>query len=141
VRYVKPEVSETTRTLQLTLEVPNPGRRLRVGMYATVVFEPVLVPDAVTVPSQAVLRTGTRNVVVVALGDGRFAPREVVLGREGEGYVQILEGLEAGERIVTSSQFLIDSESNLREAVRKMAAAARDEGAAEGDRMPPGHQH
>jgi Cu(I)/Ag(I) efflux system membrane fusion protein/cobalt-zinc-cadmium efflux system membrane fusion protein len=141
VRYVEPEVSETTRTLQLTLEVPNPGRRLRVGMYATVVFEPVLVPDAVTVPSQAVLRTGTRNVVVVALGDGRFAPREVVLGREGEGYVQILEGLEAGERIVTSAQFLIDSESNLREAVRKMTAAARDEGAASGDRMPPGHQH
>jgi RND family efflux transporter MFP subunit len=141
VRYVEPEVSETTRTLQLTLEVPNPGRRLRVGMYATVVFEPVLVPDAVTAPSQAVLRTGTRNVVVIALGDGRFAPRDVVLGREGEGYVQILEGLEAGERIVTSAQFLIDSESNLREAVRKMAAAARDEGAAEGDRMPPGHQH
>lgn len=128
VRYIEPEVSEKSRTVQLTLEVPNPGRRLRVGMYATVVFEPVLVEDAVTVPSQAVLRTGERNVVVVALGEGRFAPREVVLGREGEGYVQVLDGLRAGERIVTSAQFLIDSESNLREAVRKMRAAATADG-------------
>jgi RND family efflux transporter MFP subunit len=141
VRYIEPEVSEATRTIQLTLEVPNPGRKLRVGMYATVVFDPVLVSDAVTVPSQAVLRTGTRDVVVIALGNGRFAPREVVLGREGEGFVQILEGLEAGERIVTSAQFLIDSESNLREAVRKMAAAARAQGTGDGDRTPSAHRH
>ena len=134
VRYVEPEVSEATRTVQLTLEVPNPGRRLRVGMYATVVFEPVEVRDAITVPSQAVLRTGLRNVVVVALGDGRFAPREVTLGREGDGYVQVLDGLDVDETIVTSSQFLIDSESNLREAVRKMADAKRDAPAA-------GHKH
>ena len=128
VRYVEPEVSEKTRTVQLTLEVPNPRHRLRVGMYATVLFEPVEVRDAVTVPSQAVLRTGERNVVVVALGEGRFAPREVSLGREGDGYVQVLKGLEADDTIVTSAQFLIDSESNLREAVRKMASAARSEG-------------
>jgi RND family efflux transporter MFP subunit len=130
VRYVEPEVSEATRTVQLTLEVPNPKRRLRVGMYATVVFEPVAVRDALTVPSQAVLRTGERNVVVVSLGDGRFAPRDVTLGREGDGYLQVLDGLEEGDTIVTSSQFLIDSESNLREAVRKMAAAKRAEAAA-----------
>ncbi|MCU0302814.1 MAG: efflux RND transporter periplasmic adaptor subunit [Thermoanaerobaculales bacterium] len=127
VRFVEPEVSETTRTVRLTLEVPNPGRRLRVGMYATVVFEPVEVRDAVTVPSQSVLRTGERNVVVVALGDGSFAPREVTLGREGDGVVQVLDGLEAGDTIVTSAQFLIDSESNLREAILKMAAASRAE--------------
>jgi len=136
VRYVEPEVSETTRTVQLTLEVPNPRRRLRVGMYATVVFEPVEVRDAVTAPSQAVLRTGLRNIVVVALGGGRFAPREVTLGREGDGYVQVLSGLEAGDTIVTSAQFLIDSESNLSEAVRKMSAAKQ------GDTAPAaGHQH
>ncbi|HSL18633.1 MAG TPA: efflux RND transporter periplasmic adaptor subunit [Methylomirabilota bacterium] len=141
VRYVEPEVSETTRTVRLTLEVPNPGRRLRVGMYATVVFEPVQVADAVTVPSRAVLRTGTRNVVVVALGGGRFAPREVTLGREGEGYIQVLEGIEAGERIVTSAQFLIDSESNLREAIRKMAPAGRTDDADTGGDPAAGHQH
>jgi Cu(I)/Ag(I) efflux system membrane fusion protein/cobalt-zinc-cadmium efflux system membrane fusion protein len=136
VRYVEPEVSETTRTVQLTVEVPNPKRRLRVGMYTTVIFEPVEVPNAVTVPSQAVLRTGVRDLVVIALGDGRFAPREVTLGREGEGYVQVLQGIEEGETIVTSAQFLIDSESNLREAVRRMAAAKLD-----GSATTDGHRH
>ncbi len=141
VRFVEPEVSPKTRTVQLTLEVPNPGGRLRVGMYATVVFEPVVVRDAVTVPSQSVLRTGERNVVVVALGEGRFAPREVVLGPEGEGFVQVTEGLTPGDIIVTSSQFLIDSESNLREAVRKMAAAkGADRGQAEAADAA-GHRH
>jgi multidrug efflux pump subunit AcrA (membrane-fusion protein) len=106
-----------------------------------VVFEPVVVRDAVTVPSQAVLRTGERNVVVVALGEGRFAPREVVLGPEGEGFVQVTEGLTPGDIIVTSSQFLIDSESNLREAVRKMAAAkGADRGQAEAADAA-GHRH
>jgi len=125
VRYIEPEVSEKTRTIQLTLEVPNPGSRLRVGMYATVIFEPVAAKDAIAVPSQAVLRTGERNVVIIALGEGRFAPREVLLGPQGEGFVQILDGLTDGDEIVTSAQFLIDSESNLREAIQKMIAAKR----------------
>lgn len=122
VRFVEPQVTEKTRTVGLTLEMPNAGGRLRAGMYATVEFEPMIVRDAVAVPSQALIRTGDRNVVVVALGGGRFAPREVELGREGDGYVQVLSNLEAGERIVTSAQFLIDSESNLRAAIQKMIA-------------------
>ena len=128
VRYIEPEVAQKTRTIQLTLEVPNRGSRLRVGMYATVVFEPVAAKDAIAVPSQAVLRTGERNVVIVALGDGRFAPREVRLGPQGEGFLQVLEGLSDGDEIVTSAQFLIDSESNLREAIQKMIAAKREGG-------------
>ncbi len=127
VRSIEPEVLEKTRTVQLTLDVPNPDRRLLVGMYATVVFEPVAARGAIAVPSSAVLRTGERNVVIVALGDGRFAPREVTLGPEGDGYVQVLEGLSDGDEVVTSSQFLIDSESNLREAIQKMIAAKRAE--------------
>lgn len=110
--------------MRLTLEIPNPAQRLRVGMYATVVFEPVVVPDAVAVPSQAVLRTGERAVVVVALGGGRFAPREVTIGATAGEMVHVIDGLQVGETIVTSSQFLIDSESNLREAIRKMRAEA-----------------
>jgi RND family efflux transporter MFP subunit len=125
VRFIEPEVSEKTRSLRLTLEVPNHDARLRVGMYATVLFEPVTAKNALTVPSNAILRTGTRNVAIVALGEGRFAPREVQLGPEGDGFVQVAEGLEDGEEIVTSSQFLIDSESNLREAIQKMIAARR----------------
>ena len=128
VRYIEPEVSEKTRTVQLTLDVPNRDRRLRVGMYATVVFEPVAAADALTVPAEAVIRTGRRDIVVVALGEGRFAPREVVLGPRADGSVQILEGLADGDEVVTSAQFLIDSESNLREAIQKMIAAKRGGG-------------
>ena len=128
VRYIEPEVSEKTRTVQLTLDVPNRDGRLRVGMYATVVFEPVAAANALTVPAEAVLRTGQRDLVIVALGGGRFAPREVVLGPRADGSVQVLEGLADGDEVVTSAQFLIDSESNLREAIQKMIAAKRGGG-------------
>ncbi len=122
VRFLEPELSEKTRTMRAKIEVPNPGGRLRKGMYATVEFQPVIVRDAVAVPAQAVLRTGQRNVVVVVLGGGRFAPREVTLGHEAEGYAQVLTGLEAGAEVVTSAQFLLDSESKLRDAIQKMIA-------------------
>ncbi len=125
VRYIEPSVSEKTRTVQLTLEVPNHGGKLRAGMYATVEFSPVAARNAIAVPSQAVLRTGERNVVIVALGNGRFAPRDVKLGPAGEGWVQVLDGLTAGDEVVTSAQFLIDSESNLREAIQKMIETKR----------------
>jgi len=124
VRYIEPEVREQTRTVNLVIEVPNPGGRLRVGMYATVHFEPIAIADAVAVPIQAVLRTGERDVVVTALGDGRFAAREVQLGVEGDdGFVHVLAGISADDVIVTSAQFLIDSESNLRAAISKMVSA------------------
>jgi membrane fusion protein, copper/silver efflux system len=122
VRFLEPELSEATRTMRVMIEMPNPGGRLRKGMYATVEFRPVIVRDVIAVPSQAVLRTGERNVVVVALGEGSFAPREVTLGQEAEGYAQVLAGLEAGAEVVTSAQFLLDSESKLREAIQKMVA-------------------
>ena len=127
VRYVEPEVSPSTRTVKFTLEVPNRAGRLKVGMYATVRFEPVVAHDAVVVPAQAVIRSGVRDVVVVALGEGRFAPREVTLGAQSNGLIQVLDGLDGGEQIVTSAQFLIDSESNLRAAVQKMITAKRAE--------------
>lgn len=131
VRYIEPEVSEKTRTVSLMLEVPNRHGKLKSGMYATVLFRPPAAEDAVAVPSQAVLRTGERNVVIVALGEGRFAPREVTLGVSGEGYVQVLDGLSGDETIVTSSQFLIDSESNLKAAIQKMVAQKAEKAKAE----------
>ena len=127
VRFIEPQVNEKTRTVPLKLEVPNPRGRLRAGMYSTVRFRPVMARDVVLVPALAVLRTGQRSLVVVAGEGGRFTPREVQLGSEGEGRVEVVSGLDAGERVVTSSQFLIDSESNLREAVQKFLAA-RDSG-------------
>jgi len=136
VRFIEPEVSEKTRAVRLTLDVPNPAGRLRVGMYATVIFEPVAARNALTVPSNAVLRTGERNVAIVALGEGRFAPRNVRLGPEGDGFVQVLDGLVDGDQVVTSAQFLIDSESNLREAIQKMIAAKRARASGEPSRGP-----
>jgi Cu(I)/Ag(I) efflux system membrane fusion protein len=127
VRFVEPQVTEETRTVGLRVEVPNRDGKLRAGMYATVRFAPVVAEDAVVVPSLAVLRTGERDLVVVALGEGRFAPREVLLGVEGDQHQQVLEGVEPGERVVTSAQFLLDSESNLREAIQKLIASRRQE--------------
>jgi len=141
VRFVEPQVNEATRTVDLRLEVPNPDGRLRAGMYATVRFAPVMAAETVTVPSLAVLRTGERNVVIAALGEGRFAPREVTLGAEGGGLVQVLSGLEAGERVVTSSQFLLDSESNLREAIQKLLASRTGDAEPEPPSPDQGHQH
>lgn len=125
VRYLEPELSEKTRTVQAMIEVPNPGGKLRKGMYATVDLQPMGVKQALVVPTEAVLRTGRRSVVVLALGEGRFMPRQVTVGYEAGGFSEILQGVEEGEQIVTSAQFLLDSESKLRTAVQKMIAERR----------------
>lgn len=122
VELIEPELSESTRTLKVKVVVPNLNRRLKPGMFATVVFRPVVAADTLAVPTQAVLATGRRSVVVVDLGGGRFEPREVVVGREGGGFSAILGGLDEGERVVTSAQFLLDSEASLQEALQKMAS-------------------
>jgi Cu(I)/Ag(I) efflux system membrane fusion protein len=92
VRFVEPEVEEKTRTVGLRLEVPNREGRLRAGMYATVTFSPVVARNVVAVPSLAVLRTGERNLVIVDEGGGRFAPRQVRLGAEGDRNLEVLTG-------------------------------------------------
>ncbi len=122
VLFVEPAIDERTRTAKLTLRLDNPDGRLRVGMYASVRFRPAMARDVIAIPSDAVLRTGTRQIGVVALGDGRFEPRELALGAAAEGWVEVRSGLAEGERIVTSAHFLIDSESSLRDAMRKMSA-------------------
>ena len=94
-------------------------------MYADVMIKSKVAGDALLVPSEAVIRTGTRNIVIVALGEGKFLPKEVVLGPEGQGVIQVKSGLSEGDTVVTSGQFLIDSESNLREAVSKMMEAQK----------------
>jgi Cu(I)/Ag(I) efflux system membrane fusion protein len=122
VRFMEPEFSEATRTLQVKIEVPNPDGLLRAGMFGTVRFHPTAARHTLVVPTEAILRTGQRNVAIIDLGEGSFAPRDVQTGHEGGGYVEILEGLNEGDRVVTSSQFLIDSESSLQAAVQKMVA-------------------
>lgn len=124
VAYVYPFLSEESRTVKVRVEVSNPKGRilLKPGMFATVTIRSPQAVNAIAVPEQSVLRSGERNIVVVSLGGGYFDPREVNLGVIADGYVQVLEGLKEGETIVTSSQFLIDSESNLKAAILSMGA-------------------
>lgn len=120
ILFLYPEVSKETRTLKICVEIPNTGRELRAGMYADVIIHGPAVERALTVENSAVLRSGERNLVFVDLGDGRFEPREVTLGIEGEqARVQILGGVREGERVVTQAQFMLDSESRVQEAIAK----------------------
>ena len=121
VTFVYPTVDEKTRTARVRMEFHNPGYFLKPGMFATVELRAELAPSALLVPDTAVLRSGERNTVFVALEGGRFDPRTVALGpRAEDNMYQVLSGLKAGERVVTSGQFLLDSESQLREAIQKM---------------------
>jgi RND family efflux transporter MFP subunit len=121
VTHLHPMVDERSHTAEARLEFPNPDLTLKPGMTATVELRIEISPDAVLVPDSAVLRSGERNTVFVALDGGKFDAREVTLGARGEGNAyQVLSGVSAGERVVTSGQFLLDSESQLREAIEKM---------------------
>jgi len=123
VSFIYPFLSAKTRTAQVRMEFRNPGLKLKPDMYANVAIKTGTGANVLLVPSEAVIRTGTRNVVVKSLGDGKFLPVEVTTGPENERFVQVISGLTEGEEIVTSGQFLIDSESNLREAINKMLEA------------------
>jgi Cu(I)/Ag(I) efflux system membrane fusion protein len=120
VTFIYPEMMKPeTRTISVRIELPNSDGDLKPGMYADVVFHSGDGETPVTaVPNSAVIDSGTRQVVLVAKGEGRFEPRAVKLGVRGEGYTEVVEGLEAGEEVVTSATFLIDAESNLRAALQ-----------------------
>ncbi len=112
VTYVHPTVSLQSRTARVRLEVPNPGEELKPGMYAQLTFHALPTPPTLVVPRSAVVATGQRTLVFVSEG-GALVPREVVPGRTAGRMMEILEGVEEGERIVSSAAFLIDAESNL----------------------------
>jgi RND family efflux transporter MFP subunit len=121
VTYVYPTVDEKTRTAKVRMEFHNPGYFLKPGMFTTVELDAEVSPAALLVPDSAVLRSGENNTVFVALEGGKFEPRTVALGLRAEGNLyQVLSGLSEGERVVTSGQFMLDSESQLREAIQKM---------------------
>lgn len=112
VSAILPETQADSRTLTVRIELPNRGGRLRPGMFATVSFGGSAQP-ALLVPSEALIRTGKRTLVMLALDEGRYRPAEVQTGRESGGDTEILAGLSEGEKIVASGQFLIDSEASL----------------------------
>lgn len=113
VSFVWPVVDEQSRTGRVRVAVPNPGGRLKPGMYATLFFDARLGGDLLSVPAEAVVMTGERNLVFVVGADGALEPREVTLGGRADGRLQVLSGLNEGERIVASANFLVDAESRL----------------------------
>lgn len=132
ITYIYPFVQNETRTVKARIEFPNPGLALKPEMYANVLIDTAAVADALAVPENAVLKSGKGQTVFVALGEGKFEPRAVVTGVTNDaGLVQILSGLKDGEQVVTSAQFMLDSESKLREAIEKMLAPKTEMPAAE----------
>jgi Cu(I)/Ag(I) efflux system membrane fusion protein len=127
VSAVLPEVNAATRTLRARVELANPAVKLKPGMFATVSIAPRAAREAVLVPSEAVIVTGERALVIVDRGEGRFEPVAVRIGRDAGGKTEILAGIDAGTRVVASGQFLIDSEASLRGVELRMAPAFKPE--------------
>jgi Cu(I)/Ag(I) efflux system membrane fusion protein/cobalt-zinc-cadmium efflux system membrane fusion protein len=159
IDYLYPYLKEATRTAKVRLRFPNPQLKLKPEMFAQVQIASPVAHNAVVVPADAVLDTGLQQHVFIALGQGRFEPREVKLGVLGnDGLREVLAGLKGGEEVVTSAQFMLDSESRFREAVQLMMPGMDMGGKKEGEApampgmqggqreapppaMPPGHKH
>ena len=120
VRYLYPHFDEQTRTMTVSIELENPDLTLRAGMYANVTFDVPVARNALAVPEEAVIRGGTRDLVVLERSPGTYQVAAVTLGRQGDGVWEVLDGVEDGDIIVLSAQFLIDSESNLTQAIRTL---------------------
>ena len=119
VEYVYPTLENTARTMKARIAIPNLDGRIKPGMYATVRFSTPS-SSVLTVPASAVLYTGERALVFVDMGSGRLMPHEVETGRIAGNYAEILSGIEPGQRVVTSAQYLLDSESNMAEVMKSM---------------------
>ena len=125
--YIYPYLDGKTRTNKVRIEFDNHDLILKPEMFANITLKPSRTVNAVVVPSEAIVRTGARNQVFVQRAEGKFEPRIVKLGLQSDGEIQILSGIKAGELVVTSSQFLIDSESKLKEATAKMLEAGKQD--------------
>jgi multidrug efflux pump subunit AcrA (membrane-fusion protein) len=141
VSYIYPTMNEKSRTLTVRLEFDNPGVKLKPGMFATVYIQYRRKDDTLAVPTAAILHSGRKKLVFIAHGQGRFEPREVTTGLKGDHRMtEITSGIMEGELVVTSGQFLIDSESQLQEALRKILASAKKKGGDE-ESAVAGHDH
>jgi Cu(I)/Ag(I) efflux system membrane fusion protein len=121
VSAIVPEVNAATRTLKARIELANPKGQLVPGMFANLNLSPAARKDVLLVPTEAIIQTGKRNVVMVALGDGKFQPADVEIGTETGGQTEIRKGLEARQKVVVSGQFLIDSEASLKGTGTRMS--------------------
>jgi Cu(I)/Ag(I) efflux system membrane fusion protein len=120
VEYIYPDLDPKTRTLKVRLRFDNPGENLKPNMYANVKIYGGPKNNIVVIPLEGLIRTGRNQRVIIDLGEGKFAAREVLAGIESGDYVEIIKGVEAGDKIVVSSQFLIDSEASMRGSIMRM---------------------
>ena len=125
VSFIYPTVDSKSRTVKIRVNINNESGELKPEMFANVEIEGKSLGNYPVVPENAVIRSGMKNIVIIALGNGRFKPQEVTLGGYADGYYQILSGLSEGMNIVTSAQFMIDSESNLRSAIGQMQESVK----------------
>ena len=124
VALVYPHLNPATRTVRVRIELPNHDLLLRPDMYAEAEINTGSDQPVLTVPEEAVIDSGSRRLVLVDKGEGRFEPREVKVGRHGNGYVEIVDGLSDGDVVVTTGNFLIDAESNLKSALKGLSEAS-----------------
>ena len=127
MEFIYPDFQADTRTLQVRLRFDNPGEVLKPNMLADVTLYGGPEHDVVHIPREALIRSGRADRVVLALGEGRFQPREVVAGLESGDRIEIKAGLEPGDRVVTSGQFLIDSEASLKQSFERFGGESDPE--------------
>ena len=127
ISAILPEVNATTRTVRARIEVANPAGKLKPGMYAQLAFAG-RAREGLLVPAEAVIRTGERSVVILAAGEGQFRAADVETGMEAGGNIEVRKGLKAGDRVVISGQFLIDSEASLRSTLARLSSSGEEAG-------------
>jgi Cu(I)/Ag(I) efflux system membrane fusion protein len=127
IDYLYPELMPTTRTLKVRVVMKNTGTRLRPGMFAAVHLRGTTQDQVLTVPTEAVIKTGTRSIVIIADDGTHFRPTLVRVGAEHAGRSEILDGLSVGQNVIASGQFLIDSEASLRGAFENLAGSNESE--------------
>lgn len=136
VSFISPQLDQTTRTVRVRLEIPNPGMKLSLGMFVNVKLD-LAMGRQLVIPASGVYQSGTRQIAFVDHGDGYFEPREIEAGaRAGDDFVVVTKGLKAGERIATSANFLLDSESQLQAAMGSFAPPPPGAGAASAINAP-----
>jgi Cu(I)/Ag(I) efflux system membrane fusion protein len=119
IAFIYPYLNAETRTVRVRVELPNPGLKLKPEMYANLKVD-ITYGMRLGIPADAVLDSGERKIVFVDKGDGYLEPREIKTGVQGEDFYEVLEGVKEGERVVTSANFLVDSESSLKAALQQM---------------------
>lgn len=122
VSFIYPTVDPVSRTISVRIDLPNKNNELKPAMFANVTIKGNEEEAITSIPESSVIRSGKKNIVVIGLGDGRFKPVEITLGSYSEGYYQVLDGIKVNDKIVTSGQFMLDSESSLRSAINLLSS-------------------